>query len=274
MSEEDGSREGRKARISKLAVASVVIPLVLCIGCVCYILAIQSEGFEAFDHYFFLDFAIVYFWPVAFLLGLASLIKIKMSGGLLKGYVFGCAGLLLSVLSFHYGTVALDTIKRQFAIHYCQENMRYLAEDLRSYSNDYGGKYPTPDKWCDLLAKYIEPGENKEWYEDLLLCPTRSEERKSVYAINPKATPKSASDVVLLFETRCDSERCWNRFGGADILTFENHRRVTLVTLLTSLPFTPNSLVGCCNILLNDGSVKLIYPEQLGDLNWGDEGED
>ena len=267
MKEAGDNREGRKARISKLAVASAVIPLVLCIGCVWNILEIQGmvKRPEIFGLFLLAAF---YLWPVTFLLGLSSLIKIKKSGGFLKGYIFGCAGLLLSILCFHYVTVSLRTTRREAKIHLCQENMKWFAEALRSYSNDYDGKYPTPDKWCDLMVEY------KDWSDGIFSCSSAIKKRVGGYAINPKATPGSASDVVLVFDTSCDGERCWNCFGGAERLTFDNHHRVTLLTLVTSLPFKRYSLVGCCNVLLNDGSVKLIYPEQLGELNWGDEGEE
>jgi hypothetical protein len=230
--------KGQKARISKLAIASVLIPLLLCIGCVCFILASQDKRFE----------------------GLLSLIKIKKSRGLLKGYIFGCTGLLLSVFSLHCGLVAVGSVRPESGIRFCQSKMMYFAEVLRSYSNDYDGKYPTPDKWCDLLVEY------KECPEDLFICRGRVRRgRLRGYAINPNATPKSASDVVLVFETECGWERCWNRFGGVEILTFENHLRPTL------LPHKGTFGVRCCNILFNDGSVELIYPEQLSELKWGDE---
>ena len=261
MKKAEDNTQGQKARTSKLAVASAVISLVLCIGCVWFILASQGAHSETLYPFLFVfPLATSLLGPLAFLLGLWSLIKIKKSRGLLKGYIFGCAALLVSVVSWHYAMVAVGETKPEAKITLCQYNMMNFAEALRSYSNDYGGKYPTPDKWCDLLTEY------KEWPEDLLRCPTGKGMRVvGGYALNPNATPTSASDVVLVFETNCDWERCWNRFGGAEILTFDNHRRPTL------LPREGNFFVECCNILFNDGSLELIYPEQLGDLNWGDE---
>ena len=262
---EKASRDikGQKTRISKLAIASVLIPLFLCIGCFCFILANQgklSENLGNLHPYLFIFPIVAYFLtPLAFLLSLLSLIKIKKSRGLLKGYIFGCIGLLLSVFSLHCGLVAVGSVRPESRTQFCKRKMMYLAEALRSYSNDYDGKYPTPDKWCDLLV------ECKEFPKDYLICPREKRGVEGGYAINPNATPKSASDVVLVFDTECVWERCWNRFGGAEILTFENHRRATL------LPHKRVFGVGCCNILFNDGSVELIYPEQLSDLNWGDE---
>lgn len=277
MKRADDNKQGPKARTSKMAVASVVIPLVLFIACLYTIFSGQGKQPQSIAPSTFVSFSIVLagfcLAPVGFLLGLLSLMKIKTSGGLMKGYIFGCAGLLLSVVCWHYLKVASVTGCKERTIYVCQSGMRHLAGMLRTYSNDCDGKYPTPDKWCDLLVKYIEPGPFDEYREYRFLCVTGVEERERDrgYAINPNATPNSGSDVVVLFETKSDSERCWNRFGGAEIMTFENHSRVTLRALLTSLPFKQDCFVGGCNVLFNDGSAELIYPDGVGDLNWGDE---
>jgi prepilin-type processing-associated H-X9-DG protein len=54
-------------------------------------------------------------------------------------------------------------------------------------------------------------------------------------------------DIVLLFETKGG----WNQFGGPEILTFENHKGKG------------------CNVLFNDGSVRFVKPQEVGELNWG-----
>jgi hypothetical protein len=67
---------------------------------------------------------------------------------------------------------------------------------------------------------------------------------------------------VLVFETECGKERCWNRFGGAEILSFENHHMPTI------LPRKDGFYVRGCNVLFNDGTVRFIKPEEVGKLKW------
>jgi len=106
------------------------------------------------------------------------------------------------------------------------------------YSGDNDDKYPTADKWCDLLLEggYVP--------EKLFICP--EQEGPSSYAINPNAKPKSAPDMVLLFETTAG----WNQYGGPEILTTDNHKGEG------------------CNILFNDFHVEFVETEELKYLKW------
>jgi len=122
----------------------------------------------------------------------------------------------------------------------CRENLICLGKLMLIYACDYHDKYPTPDKWCDLLLQHTDVAD-KEFQ-----CPGNRKEKCS-YAINPNVSPMSNPRMVVLFETKGG----WNRFGGPEIMSFENHKGKG------------------CNILFNDLSVKFIYRHELGDLNWG-----
>ena len=161
----------------------------------------------------------------------------------------------------------------------CSHNLDKLYEVLERYAEKNHYHYPAPDKWCDLIGVYSDVrGEH-------FACPAGKVGRCH-YALNPNAEPLSKyedfdnylesygyydgrkssrpeweekidlrsiygrydkagfSDVVLLFE----SKPGWNRFGGPELLTFDNHGGRG------------------CNILFSDGNVRFIKPEDVNDL--------
>ncbi|MGB2807142.1 MAG: hypothetical protein WBC22_05355 [Sedimentisphaerales bacterium] len=163
----------------------------------------------------------------------------------------------------------------------CASNLSKLGKALQLYANDYDGRYPSADRWCDLLVKYKSVNKRK------LICKSADSGMYSTtdpidevnfapeavfhyeyndvngqhlfaysvewchYAINTNARPNSPGDMVLLFETR----RGWNQFGGPEILSDENH--------------LDEDRKGC-NVLFNDGNVKFIKPKNLKKLKFKD----
>lgn len=121
----------------------------------------------------------------------------------------------------------------------CAANLRGLGKAISLYANEYGGDYPTPDSWCDLLIQYADVT------EELFICPSAGEGR-SHYAINPNAAVYSHPDMVLLFETGPG----WNQFGGPELLAPENHQG------------------DGCNILFNDGHVEFVEVERFDESRW------
>ena len=121
----------------------------------------------------------------------------------------------------------------------CGTNLSRLGKAILIYACGYDDKYPTADKWCDLLVKYAEMSKEE------FVCPSVGEGRCH-YARNPNAKLTSPQDMVLLFETKGG----WNKFGGPELLTTENHKGEG------------------CNILFNDIHVKFVKPERLGELKW------
>jgi hypothetical protein len=121
----------------------------------------------------------------------------------------------------------------------CGKNLHKIGIAIRHYANDNNNKYPAVNKWCDLLVKYEKVAEKQ------FVCPSIREGR-SHYAMNPNCEPNSPEDVVLLFETKGG----WNRYGGVEIITFENHKGKG------------------CNVLFNNGRVEFVKPEQISKLKW------
>ena len=123
----------------------------------------------------------------------------------------------------------------------CLSNMKHLWLTLMLYSDENSSTYPIPEKWCDLIKPYLG-GNNNEVFQ----CPAAEEKIKCHYAMNPNCKPDSPPDTVLLFEIKGG----WNKFGGPEILTTQNH-----------------SGEGC-NILFNGGYVQFISIKNIDDLKW------
>jgi len=121
----------------------------------------------------------------------------------------------------------------------CGENVIALGKSMVIYACGYDDKYPTADKWCDLLRKYTEVSEKE------FVCPSVGEGRCN-YAMNPNTELTSLPEMVLLFETKGG----WNQFGGLEILTFENHGGKG------------------CNICSNYWHGEFVKPERVGGLKW------
>ena len=124
----------------------------------------------------------------------------------------------------------------------CMVNLRTLGSSLLRYADEHSGRYPSAERWCDLLADgYVEA--------ETFRCPA-AETGRCNYAMNPHADPNSAGGgVVLLFESRPG----WNQYGGPELLTMENHQGQR------------------CAVFLVDGSTWSVKAEDVNGLRWADE---
>jgi len=143
---------------------------------------------------------------------------------------------LLIIAILRPGLIHLREYRRRIR---CAENLTSLGKTMIIYACDYDDKYPTADKWCDLLIEYTDVTEKQ------FRCPANRKEGCS-YAMNPNAKLTSSPDMVVLFETKGG----WNQFGGPEILTLDNHEGQG------------------CNVLFNDLHVRFVKKEQLGELKW------
>jgi len=182
---------------------------------------------------------------VAIILGIVSISKIKLSGGKLKDMglpIIG--GIIIPVILVGIvlaGIVignAMDSARATIRLIICKKELETLGNALQIYSTNFDGKYPTADKWCDLLVQYTDI--NKTSFGKFAV------DGRSNYAINPNAEPNSPPDVVLLFET----DGVWNQAGEAELLTFENKE--------------PKRYM----ILFNGGHIRLVNPEDVNGLKW------
>ena len=162
--------------------------------------------------------------------------KLKISKLAIGEIVAAVIVFLLIIAILWPGLIRLREYRRRIR---CGENLTYLGKAMLISACYCDDKYPTPDKWCDLLVKYAEMTEKE------FVCPSAGEGRCH-YAMNPNAKLTSSPHMVVLFETKGG----WNQFGGPGLVTFENHEGKG------------------CNILFNDLHVKFVKPNQLGQLKW------
>lgn len=246
----------REQKTSGLAIKSVMIPALNCL----IVLPALLIGFmyyreeESLLMWICLPFFIIgsvgifamFITPIfGIMYGRKALKQIKESKGGLLGRRWAISGIVLSLVIWAFMLISIigPYINKQTQLRnrlICGHNLFHeLGLAIRTYADNNDERFPAINKWCDLL---IEGG-----YVDKIKfkCPG---DRKGPcsYAINPNAEPNSPDDMVLLFETKGS----WNQFGGAEILTTENHRGMG------------------CNILFNDTHVEFVKREQLEGLKW------
>lgn len=251
MNETETNTKRQKPKISKLAIVS---PLLSILGFCFLVLVLYWE--DAYLRYFYPPpfFYYEYGYLISgliiiagILIGVLAIKKVCNKGGILKGRGFATAGAVMGVLFLvfwilQFPRFTFTTQKR------CAANLRALGATMLIYASDYDEKYPTADKWCDLLVEYINVREHRKPIrvtEKDFKCPGNKKERCS-YAINPNVSPSSNPRLVLLFET----EGGWNQFGGPELLTADNHDGKG------------------CNISFCDLHVEFVKKEKFGELKW------
>jgi hypothetical protein len=185
-------------------------------------------------------------------LGAIAPLQIRKAKGQRTGYALAVSGIIINTLlcvglaADYWSEYRWRTLGPRLN---CAANMRSLAMTMIVYaSDDEQGRFPTADRWCDLLLK------DNRAEDDQFVCreaAKRGGNPRCNYAINPNARSSSPPDTVLLFETKGG----WSQHGGAEILTTENHRGKG------------------CNIVFNDTSVKFVPTNELSQLKWKAEAE-
>jgi len=235
MSEKDRNSQDQKPEICGLAIAA---PLLVVLGYIALVLLELLLG-TVRRAWLVLGFSM---WGLSSLVGLVmgvvALLRIKKSNGRLAGRMSAILGIVAAVFAIWFLAVCSTGYDRPRQV-LCRANLLQLGVAIQIYSDDYSGKYPTADKWCDLLLQCTDVTEK------IFVCKSAGEGRCH-YAINPNAELSSPADMVLLFETKGG----WNQFGGPELLTLENHKGKG------------------CNILFNDGHVEFVKPEKLRGLRW------
>ena len=238
-----------KLRTSKSAVASVLVGI-LGIS----VLVVMAAGYRPWWSEFAGRNIVGLSGIIGFLFAAVSLWATRLPAGKSRGRVLAILGLISAVLlltSWWVETFGPTSVALGMA---CNENLSRLGKAMRIYSEDNQGRYPEPNQWCDLLLRreqvelkhFFCPAVRFRWRRQVVPWPV-PKNGKCYYAMNPHCNPNSTAGTVLLFETKGG----WNGFGGRELLTAANHWGYA------------------CNVLFNDGRVKLTRPEQLGQLNWG-----
>lgn len=243
MTETETKAQGQKPKTSQLVIWSLTLSVVsfvifIVLSALIAIPSLQRnlEWITVAFPYLVLVFLVSY--PASLVLGITGIFQIKKMSGKLKGMRLAVGTILTDVIIIAGIILAAFVIVRPITHRIvCGMNLGGIGKATLLYANDFDGKYPTPDKWCDLLIEHVELTEKS------FVCPAAKEGRGH-YAINPNCEPNSPPDMVLLFETKGG----WNQFGGPELLAGERHK-------------------GCC-ILFNDNHVQFVEKERLSQLKW------
>jgi hypothetical protein len=249
MSEKPNRTQHQKQKTSRPAIASVLIGI-LGIS----ILVVMAAYYRPWWCEFAGRNIVGLSGIIGFILAATSLWKTRISTGKSKGRLLGILGMVSAVLLLGMWWVETCGPASGALGMACNSNLSRLGKAMLIYSEDNQGRYPEPNQWCDLLSEHNQlepkhflcPAVRFRWRRQVLPWPVPKNER-CYYAMNPHCYPNSTADTVLLFETKGG----WNKLGGRELLTAENHWGYA------------------CNILFNDGRVRLARPKQLGQLRWG-----
>jgi hypothetical protein len=135
----------------------------------------------------------------------------------------------------------------------CHQRLVILNSAIVEYTAKHDGRLPQADRWCDEIEPYILPQKD---IGTPFLCPLdpAKDEHISSYAMNERVSgcvlAQLPKDTVILFETKSG----WNRSGGPEDLSFENHH------------FWENPV--SCGILFANGEGWCMDKKTTASLRW------
>lgn len=192
----------------------------------------------------------------AIILGIVGLVKIAKSAGQLKGKGLAIAGIAVPSIAFLLALLVSPMMmailfpalarSRQFAFRtVCANNLKQIGLSMQIYAEEHDGKYPTADRWCDLLIQHAGAT------HPIFRCRgAGAHSDRCNYAINKNLenfdTGSAPHDMVVLFETHPG----WNQTGGPEMLTTDNHQGLG------------------CNVLFIDNHVNFVKTKDLDKLKW------
>lgn len=210
-----------QAKVSRLAITALVLGILSILGC--FITALP-----------------------AIIFGIVALVKIGKSGGQLKGKGLAITGLTLptvAILLMLLLMPALSRVKAMAQQVICGVNMEGLAVSTIIYAQDNEHRFPTVEKWCDLLIEHTDV------VEQSFHCPAGLEQTFS-YGFNSNLDgltyDEVGPDVVMLFEI----EGGRNVAGGPELLLADRHKGQG------------------CNVVFVDGHLELVRIEDMDKLKW------
>ncbi|MGA2854570.1 MAG: DUF4190 domain-containing protein [Verrucomicrobiota bacterium] len=184
------------------------------------------------------------------ILGIIAMVKVKNSGGKLKGGGLALAGTIVSGIFLFMIPIfaammlpALGAAKQKAMEINCVNNVKQLALAIRIYSGDNKDKFPPAATWCDAIKTYAGS-------EKIFKCPAANSSSRSDYAFNAKLDGIEESKIdpqtVMIFE----SDGGWNANGGSELMIGKpRHARMFVVAFA-------------------DGSVQQLSQSRLNTLRW------
>ena len=242
------TQKGQKPKMCKLAVLSILcVVLAFVFG---WMFLFMGEGtLPSWVEGNLLPGGIVAL-VIALVLGIASLIRIKLSAGGLAGRRLAWLGLIIPIV---VGVAFLRSEQSEEAEimpgRECQNNLRRLAAAFSAYGRNNDGQFPAAEKWCDELLEATKGNES------MFKCPSAKGGRCN-YALNIYAAELGGevpSDMVFLFE----SKPGWNQIGGPELAVAGHQDR---------------SGRKVCHVIFGGGRGVAVDISEINELNWeGDE---
>jgi hypothetical protein len=203
------TQEGKKPKMCKLAVLSILCVVLAFVFT--WMFLFMSEGTLPNWIEFNLLPAIIVTLVIAPVLGIAALIRIKLSNGRLGGRRLAWLGLIIPIVIGVVFFRSKEPAKGKIIMpnRECQNNLRGLAAAFAVYGRNNDGQFPPPEIWCDELLKTAIGDDS------MFKCPAAKEGRCN-FALNVYAAELDgdiSSDMVFLFE----SKPGWNQIGGPEL---------------------------------------------------------
>jgi prepilin-type processing-associated H-X9-DG protein len=188
----------------------------------------------------------------AIIFGIVALVNISKSTGKLKGIGLAVAGIALPFVLVPFFALLMGIFMpalartRQIALRtHCAVNLNQISCMMIMYAGENDGKFPTADRWCELLIEHA--GAKRSTFH----CKASAAPPHTCsYAMNKNVENFDKNnippDMVLIFETKPG----FNQAGGPELLTTDNHQGEG------------------CNVVFVDGHVRFIKTRNLDQLKW------
>ena len=226
-------------RTSRLAIASIIC---IILGAISFLLFCLSVILPMEDVGHFVGGAMILF-PLAFVLGIISLIVITIRRKYLKGYIIAILAIILSLPAIYLDYKVDQGIKAR--IERSKENtgtynLNLLGKELKNYAKTHDGHLPLAESWCDLLMQ-----NNMDLIKDTFKHPLHPSLSSNTppslklygdcnFAFNKRLSGLSldeiSNDTVLLFEANGD----WNLSGGSELLETRRDKHKAISVMLTN----------------------------------------
>lgn len=183
--------------------------------------------------------------------GIIALVKVKNSGGMLKGdglaiagiAVSGCFLIMLPVFAAML-LPALAAAKQRAQTIHCVSNEKQLALAIRIYCGDNTNHFPPAATWCDAIQSKVTANVFRD--------PAANSASRCDYGFNAALDGLDESKVdpktVMLFE----SDAGWNANGGSDLMVTQARHPYGRIFV----------------VAFADGSVQELRQSQLSGLRW------
>jgi prepilin-type processing-associated H-X9-DG protein len=183
--------------------------------------------------------------------GIIAMVKVKGSGGTLKGDGMALSGIIVSAAFLLMIPIfaalllpVLAAAKDRAQEINCISNEHQLVIATMIYTDNHAGHLPPAATWCDAIQSFVTT--------NAFRCAAAKTSHECDYAFNANLSGLDSSKIspqtVMIFE----SDAGWNASGGPELLASPARHRHGHDT----------------TVAFADGSVREISQSELGTLRW------